>query len=189
MSNDPNDPNFDPYEIGEGTEYEENAFNTFNTDAYLSRRTRREDTTRSEPIPQPKRPRPAPPPFPQNPNAQAPQYPDPQGQPGVPGGDFANFNPDAYLQQRGQVRGGAVNPNEAAPLQGFESPIPTNTPSSSRAYSRTARARSLRSDYDILRDGEPVIRVGVILFFLIVGSLLSVCWIANITLLFWYARR
>lgn len=188
MNNDPYDPdspNYDPYEIGEETEYEENAFNTFNADALVNRR----DRQNTEPIPQPRRQRPSSPPFPQNPNAQPPQYADPNAQPGIPAGDFSNFNPDAYLQQRYENRGGLVDPNKAAPLEGFEAPLPNADAQSGRSQARLARSRMLRSNYDIMRDGEPLIQVGVLLFFGIVGLLLSVCWLSNITLLFWYARR
>jgi hypothetical protein len=189
--NEPFDPNYDPYEISPEQEYEENVFENFDARRYGRRRGGTDSNTQpmsTEPIPTPRRGRASPPSFPQDPNADAPQYPEPNPAPGAPGGDFDTFNPDAYLQQRYRTRGGYVDPNQAVPLQGFEAPIP-DTRERPGGQAALARSRTLRTEWDIMRDGEPLVRLGVVAFFILVGGLLSLCWISNIVMLFWYTRR
>lgn len=164
----------DPYELDDDDGLSDE-FTQFDANNYVRRR--------DQPIVSGRRIEvdPAPPP---NPNAR-PAQPTP---PPVVGGAFDNFNPDTYLQRRGQERAGLVDPDQPVPLEGFDLQVGKGERHTG-TYSQVARNRTTRNDYDIMRDGKPIARLGTIAFFLVFGFLVSACWISNVVLLVWYARR
>jgi hypothetical protein len=199
MSNsNPNSEDFDPYEISDA-DYEAMRFNApgqprAQDDASRDRYRGVQPGPYAGEVPQSAVPRTA---LPVNPASPTYGYPPPappatppaSNTPASQSDPFASFSPDAYLQQRHEGASGFVNPDSAVPLQGFETQLPAHQPQGSSA--RLARSRSLaeRRDFSIMRDSEPLVRIGTVLFFLVVGTLVSVCWISNAVLLLWYLRR